>query len=234
MVEALTLTPELTLAEVARNLPQAIPILESAGIDYCCKGARSLADAAAASGFTPDELIAHLESAEPNGARAWSERRLSELTRYLSAEHEETIRTTLGRVRAVIESAAKSCDPALVRRIATLFDGYASTVTQHMLNEERDLFPFIEFLESAAASAASGPKPRIAQRVLREFVEHEHFDEQLHAMRELTWQLGNSSAAADLRDAITRCMREVHEHVHLENNVLYPRAIELENHLKRA
>lgn len=233
MVETMTLTPELTIAEVARNLPHSIPVFETAGIDYCCKGARSLADAAAASGFTPEELIARLEAASPNGGHGWSERRLSELTRYLAAEHEETIRTTLGRVRAAIE-AAMPCDPGQVRRIATIFASYAASVTTHMLNEERDLFPFIEFLESASASAASGPKPRIGQRVLREFVEHEHFDDQLRTIRELTWSLGNTSAAAELRDAIERCMREVHEHIHLENNVLYPRAIELENHLRRA
>jgi regulator of cell morphogenesis and NO signaling len=115
-----------------------------------------------------------------------------------------------------------------------IFAGYANSVIAHMLNEERDLFPCIQYLEDAANGAAGGPKPRIGQRVLREMVEHETFREKLRTMRELAWQLPPDEAVLELRGQLRACSRDVHQHIHLENNVLYPRAIALENAVKRA
>jgi len=227
------IAPELTVAEIARMMPQAVDVFEEAGIDYSCRGARSLAEAAAGAGFTAAELIARVIEAPPDGLPDWNQKPLEELTRFLAADHEETIRTTLGALRQSIERAAGSCGPE-AKRIAILFGTYSTAVIAHMLNEERDLFPTIEYLEHAANSSAGGPKPRVSQRVLREMVEHESFREKLRTMRELAWQLPANDAVVDLRDRLRACSHEVHQHIHLENNVLYPRAIALENAVKRA
>jgi regulator of cell morphogenesis and NO signaling len=235
MVEEMTLTAELTLAEVARNLPQAAGVFETLGIDYCCRGARSLGEAAMNAGLAPEELIETLLAAQPDGARDWNHRALAELTTFLSADHEVTIRTTLQSVRDAINAAAEASGAPEAKRIASLFASYSLSVTKHMLNEERDLFPLIERVELAASNGGtSAPTLRMSQRVLREFVEHEGFREKLRTMRELAWQLGNSPAASALRERLRQCSREVHEHIHLENNILYPRAIEMENAVKRA
>lgn len=234
MLEQMTLTPDLTLAEVARNLPQAVDIFENAGIDYSCRGARSLGEAAAGVGLSAEELIDEILAAPVDSSIDWTRRPLAELIRFLSEEHEGTIKTTLGWVREAINAAIETCPGPEAKRIATLFAGYSLGVTKHMLNEERDLFPLIERVETAASNTSAPPSTRMSQRVLREYVEHETFRERLRTMRELAWQLGNGPAAVELRARLRRCSREVHEHVHLENNILYPRAIEMENEVKRA
>lgn len=223
------MTPELTVAEIARTMPQAVAVFEEAGIDYSCRGARSLAEAAAGVGFTAEEMAARIAGAPCDAALNWNDKPLGELTRFLAADHEETIRTTLGALRQSIER----CGPE-ARRIAVIFSDYATSVIAHMLNEERDLFPCIQYLEDAANGAGGGPRPRISQRVLREMVEHETFREKLRTMRELAWQLPANEAVLELRAQLRACSREVHQHIHLENNVLYPRAITLENAVKRA
>jgi len=234
MVEEMTLTAELTLAEVARNLPQAVEVFEDFGIDYSCRGARSLGEAAAAVGLAPEELIDAILAAPANGARDWNHTPLAELTTFLSADHEATIRTTLAGVRDAISAAAEASDAPEAKRIAALFASYSLAVTKHMLNEERDLFPLIDRVEVAASTGSGAPTVRMSQRVLREFVEHESFRERLRTMRELAWKLGSSPAAVALRAHLGNASREVHEHIHLENNILYPRAIEMENTVKRA
>jgi len=235
MVEEMTLSAELTLAEVARNLPQAVEVFEKFGIDYSCRGARSLGEAATGVGLAPEELIETLLAAPPDGTRDWSRRPLAELTTFLSADHEATIRTTLKSVRDAITAATEASNAPEAKRLGALFASYTLSVSKHMLNEERDLFPLIERVELAASNGgSSAPTLRMSQRVLREFVEHESFRERLRTMRELAWRLGNSPAAIELRARLEACSREVHEHIHLENNILYPRAIEMENAVKRA
>ncbi|HYU25172.1 MAG TPA: hemerythrin domain-containing protein, partial [Thermoanaerobaculia bacterium] len=167
--------------------------------------------------------------APPDAAMDWNHAPLGELTRFLAADHEQTIRTTLGELRHSIER----CGPE-AKRIAVIFTSYSTSVIAHMLNEERDLFPCIQYLEDAMNGAGGGAKPRVSQRVLREMVEHEAFREKLRTMRELAWQLPENEAVRDLRACLGACSREVHHHIHLENNVLYPRAIALENAVKRA
>jgi len=223
------MTPELTVAEIARLMPQAVEAFEEAGIDYSCRGARSLAEAAAGAGFTAEEIMARIAERRGDGELDWNDKPLGELTRYLAKDHEDTIRTTLGELRQSIERCG-----AEGRRIAVIFADYSTSVVAHMLNEERDLFPTIQYLEDAANGANSGVRPRIGQRVLREMVEHEAFREKLRTMRELAWQLPPNPAVLDLRSRLRACSREVHQHIHLENNVLYPRAIALENAVKRA
>lgn len=236
MIEQVTITPDLTLADVARNLPQAVHVFEEFGIDYSCRGARSVADAAAGVGLSPDDLVERVLAAPLNGAKDWNRLPLAELTHFLSEDHEASIRSMLSWVRDAIDAAVTECTSCEVgKRIGTLFASYSMAVTKHMLNEERDLFPFIERVERAKASGGtSAPTPRMSQRVLREFVEHESFRERLRMMRELAWQLGTGPAAQELRKRLRQCSREVHEHIHLENNILYPRAIELENEARRA
>jgi regulator of cell morphogenesis and NO signaling len=223
------IAPELTVAEIARAMPQAVAVFEEAGIDYSCRGARSLADAAAGAGFTAEEMAARIAGAPRDTATDWNQAPLGELARFLAADHEQTIRTTLGELRQSIER----CGPG-AKRIAVIFASYSTSVIAHMLNEERDLFPCIQYLEDAMNGAGGGAKPRVSQRVLREMVEHETFREKLRTMRELAWQLPETEAVRELRACLGACSREVHHHIHLENNVLYPRAIALENAVRRA
>lgn len=66
MIDTL-LNKDSLLSDVARALPRTIAVFEDAGIDYCCKGARTLEEAAGSAGFTTEELLSMLDAAPPNG-----------------------------------------------------------------------------------------------------------------------------------------------------------------------
>lgn len=221
-----------SIAEIADIFPQAIDVFEDAGIDYSCKGARPLADAAAAAGSRADELIALIQAAPPPADTVqWSRRPIDELARYLADDHADTGRTKIPAIRLFVEGMANQ-HPSLinVRRIAALLATFSTLVTVHMAHEERDLFASLAVSDRPTAGLSSA---RLSQRVLRELVEHETFREQLRTMRELCLLI-EDDCAGELYSELDKLSRAVHFHMHLENNILYPRAIDLENQLRRA
>lgn len=226
----------MTLAEVARRRPRTIDVFEEAGIDYSCKGARSLADAAADAGLSPSDLIGRLCAAAGRDAddRDWQNQSLVRLVRGLIEDHEVSIRASMPAVEHTIEEAiaSHSANEDLIR-LRRLFSHFAADVAAHMLNEERDLFPCIERLEAAHHTLSAAPNIRIGQRVLGELIEHDRFREQLRTMRELALGVQLAEGTGTIAAELQRFSREVHRHMHIENNVLYPRAIALENELRR-
>lgn len=232
-----TLTPSLTLNEVVRIVPSAIHVFEEAEVDYCCQGERTLTEAAREAGYRTDELLARLENAEvAEVPQNWFEKPLSALTSLLMSDHAATLGERLPTIRRLIEKASAPFDerPEELERIRLLLEHLASGLVIHVQNEERELFPSIEALELAARNSSAAPTLRITQRVLHELIEHKTFRERLRTLRELASRLPEIEPVAALRTELRRFSEEVHRHMHLENNVLYPRAIEIENTLRRA
>lgn len=228
-------TPDQTITDIARALPEAIAVFEDAEIDFSCKGAQSLTDAASASGYRAEVIIDRLNQAKRrNGQKNWYEEPLSALMSFLIDDHANTLSLRLPGIRAAIEDAIEMYQDDIpeLDRIRTLFHQLSNIMTMHVTKEERELFPYIRDLE--VAGNGSTPVMRIGQRVLRELVEHETFRDRLRTMAELAERLPPDQATAALRDDIREFRREVHRHMHLESNVLYPRAIDIENGLRRS
>ena len=230
-----TFKPEVTLAETARLLPDAVSVFEQMEIDYSCQGGRSLADGAKEAGYRVDEIVARLELARSNnGSTNWFDEPLPALMQYLTSDHRNTLGGWIPELRSKIDKAIASAgDVPELRRIKILFSHLADALSTHVLNEERELFPFIEHLDAANNDALGAPRMRISQRVLRELVEHEGFRDRLRTLRELIQRLPANAAVTAFRNDLQAFSNEVHRHMHLENNVLYPRAIEIENGLRR-
>jgi regulator of cell morphogenesis and NO signaling len=208
--------------------PHAADVLEDAGIQFCCHGAKPLNEAAASAGYSVDELLAMIEARPlPPDIVDWSQRPLPELTEFLTADHKDLALRRLPRMRDVIErEIAMHPHVPRLRRIRMLLADLSAMLTTHMAHEERDLFPWI-------AAADRGVRLiRLGQRVLREHVEHRIVCERLRTMTELSARLQLQDG--DLFRELQELSRPIHLHIHLENNVLYPRAIEVENRLRRA
>jgi len=224
------LTPlsERPVAAVLQMFPHAADVLEDAGIQFCCHGAKPLNEAAASAGYSVDELLAMMEARPlPPDIVDWSQRPLPELTEFLTADHKDLALRRLPRMRDVIErEIAMHPHVPRLRRIRMLLADLSAMLTTHMAHEERDLFPWI-------AAADRGVRLiRLGQRVLREHVEHRIVCERLRTMTELSARLQLQDG--DLFRELQELSRPIHLHIHLENNVLYPRAIEVENRLRRA
>jgi regulator of cell morphogenesis and NO signaling len=233
----LRLTLDVTVAEVARSIPLSIDLFEDAAIDYCCRGASSLSDAAADAGLDPSALLEAIATLPETASnyRLWSPEPLSHIVDFLMKDHQNSIEQQMPSLRAMIEQAVANhgaTSPEL-GRIARLFEDFATTITSHMLNEECDILPHVERLERAQNGSMPAPTVRIAQRVLAELVEHERVHGRLRTMGELALQADSDCCTIKLRRALRQFSRQVHYHVHLENNVLYPRAIAIENDLRR-
>lgn len=223
------------LADVARAMPHTIAVFEDAGIDYSCKGARSLDEAAGSAGFTTDDLLAMLNAAPPNEEPDWSGASLPALMTMLLHEHRETILDALREVCRSVDAVQTTVRMTEARRLAVLASDFTAHVLTHISGEEDELFPTIFSLDSISHSGIGGPlPPRISQRILREMIEHEALRDRLRTMRELACRLPDiAGGVAQLRTALREFSRVVHHHIHLENNVLYPRAMEAENALRR-
>jgi regulator of cell morphogenesis and NO signaling len=230
------LNQNTTLTEVIRLTPRSTSLFDDLGIDYACSGATTLRSAAAGVGLTSGELMTMVATGPPIGERDWHEARLSELTRFLANDHSYMLSDLLPRIRTSIGAAVECHGPLpLLRRMRELELTLAETLTAHAASEERDLFPIVESLEDAASSvAARAPHARISQRVLREVIEHEDLRDRVHTLRDLVNELLLDYELATLSLQLRTFQRHHHEHMHLENNVLYPRAIAIENELRHA
>lgn len=230
-----TFKPELTLADAARLLPEAISVFEQTEIEYSCQGGKSLADAAKEAGYRVEDVITRLELVRGGNAPTnWFNEPLPALMQYLTSDHKHTLSTWIPQLRNKIDKAIATIgEVAELRRIRILFGHLSEALSTHVLNEERELFPFIDHLDAANNDLLGAPRMRISQRVLRELVEHESFHDRLRTLLELTQRLPENETVKSFRDDLRAFSNEVHRHMHLENNVLYPRAIEIENGLRR-
>jgi regulator of cell morphogenesis and NO signaling len=224
-------SPEQTIAEVARIAPGAIDVFEEAEIDFSCRGAQSLSEAARNSGYRVEDIIGRLRNAGSRD-KNWFVETLTALMSRLIDDHAHLIDTLIPGVIKALSAGTSISDRRDVDRIQVLFDKLAGEMTWHVQKEEVELFPYIRDLERAGNGSA--PVMRISQRVLRELVEHESYRDTIDKMSVLADRLPGDAAADDIRREVRELRRHVHEHMHLENNVLYPRAIEIENALRRS
>jgi regulator of cell morphogenesis and NO signaling len=214
------------IGQIARKYPSAIAVFEELDIDYACKGGRSLAEAARASGFETGTVLEALEAVIPAGPAI--EPRVSDLLHTIVTEHHRFEAARFRDLAARIESPAFA--NVFAARIRTILTELASSVSAHMLREETNLFPRIEELDLRPHKVRAGS---ISRPLLNEFIEHDVVCERIEKIRELALRLRNVEGSdVQLLDELDEFYRAVHRHIHLENNVLIPLVIDLENRLK--
>jgi regulator of cell morphogenesis and NO signaling len=228
-----------TIGELAVAMPEAIPILERLGIDYCCHGDQSVQKACNGVGIAPDELL-HLISSEtkPDVApHPWEKEPLFALIRYIVNTHHvytrsavQTLQKLAARVRA--EHGERHPELMVVERLAAEL---TTELIPHMLKEEQVLFPFVEKLEEAVQNEEEAPMPffgTVQNPIRMMMLEHETAAEKLVELRSLTMDYTlPEDACPSYKALFARFIdleNDLHRHIHLENNILFPRAVQLE------
>lgn len=233
---------ERTVGDLAVEVPGATRVFEKLGIDYCCGGRQSLADACFGAGVSLEEVMAALESGRERytgqGDEDWGSRPLSELIDHIVEKHHDYTKSALERLdplSAKVASVHGQNHPELVQ-VRDLLAALRKDLIPHMLKEEQVLFPFIEQLESAALNGRPAPTPffgTVRNPVRMMLQEHDAAGDLLRDLRSVSQDYrvpaDGCASYSSLYQALEELERDLHQHIHLENNVLFPRAISLEN-----
>jgi regulator of cell morphogenesis and NO signaling len=230
-----------TVRELALEFPNATRVLEKLGIDYCCGGSKSLEEACAAANLSADEVLMSLASAEPAAGnrddRNWQAEPLVVLIDHILSKHHRYTREEIARLNPLID---KVCSVHVknhseLLRIRTSFRGLAAELSAHMMKEEMMLFPYIVRMEEAVTEKAPVLPPpfgTVQNPVAMMVHEHDSAGEALKGMRQASSEYAPPEDACvsfrTLYKALDDFEADLHQHIHLENNILFPRAIAME------
>jgi regulator of cell morphogenesis and NO signaling len=232
-----------TVREIATATPAAVRVFEKYKIDYCCGGNRPLEEVCRENGLSADAVLAEVQaSASPaNAGRDWTRESLGELISYIVRTHHAYLKTELpaldARMTKVVEKHGANY-PEMLPRLRSVFSGLKSELELHLHKEEMILFPAIEEMEAAEAEGRIPQLPPFGTvRNPIRMMEHEHdgAGAALRTMRELTHEYATPADACPtfraLYEGLEQMERDLHAHIHLENNILFPRAAALETQL---
>ena len=237
----MNLATSKTVRELALEIPGATRVFENLGIDYCCGGMQRLDVACNIAGVTVEHVMnlmeqangSHTESEEPNFLTAT----LAELIGHIVEKHHVFTKSEIARLRALIEKVhgAHGKNHPELTEVCDLFKALGDELEPHMMKEERVLFPYVVQMEDAMRRERTHPYPpfgTVANPVRMMMLEHEDAGALLDQMRKVT---ANYRIPADacisyqtLYEALDAFEKNLHQHIHLENNILFPRAVEME------
>lgn len=215
-----------TIADLALTLPKSIPVLERLGIDYCCHGGQSIQQACAAVEITSDELLKMIEEA-PVAApeRSWNDEPMPEVIGFILDTHHAYTRAAIETLEPLAEKVAGrhgANHPELLA-LRDLVNALAADVIPHMMKEEQVLFPYL------LDPSCGGCFGSVANPIRVMMLEHESVGEILAAIRKTTHDFALPPEACRSFTVYYQLLQELeqdlHRHIHVENNVLFPKAL---------
>ena len=239
------ITKEKTVAEIALETPRAAAIFEEFGIDYCCGGEVPLAEActeARVGVADVEKALAEVRDALANAEKIdWNTQPLVRLVDHIVRFHHLYVRRALPRIdqllgKVLTAHGQKHHEIAQVQRH---FHVVADELVRHMMKEEQILFPHILKLEEAAKGKEKMAPPMFGTvrnpiRMMR--AEHETAVAEMKAIRKISKDYdapeGGCNSFRALYQAVEEFERDLQQHIHLENDILFPKAEALEERVK--
>jgi regulator of cell morphogenesis and NO signaling len=222
-----------TLSQIVTENYQAAHVFEKYGLDFCCKGKRALSVACNENSLPVDNIINELESALKTSSAAYEYGKMSltELSEYIIRVHHDYVKIHLPQTLQYVERVATKHGDRFpyMKELLQLFRELETELMHHMKKEEKILFPRVKLLElNAVTETAEG---YLSAPI--EVMEHEHdaAGTIMHKIRVLTNNyIAPEEACTTFRLALASLQAfeaDLHHHVHLENNILFPKAIAL-------
>jgi regulator of cell morphogenesis and NO signaling len=229
-----------TVGELVARQPALSRVFEEVGVDYCCGGKKPLAEACRQKGLNPVELAARLEAAAARlGDQEFvdaARMSLTELADHIEATHHAYLKQELPRLAHLTAKVAHvhGGKDERLRQIHRVYEEFAADLTAHMMKEEQILFPMIRRLETATGPVALHCGS-LANPIGQMEREHHGAGDALEQFRTLTDDYTPPEDACNtyraMVDALERLELDMHQHVHKEDNVLFPRAMAREAEL---
>ncbi len=229
--------PAATVGQLAAERPARGRVFEQFGIDYCCGGKTSLRDASARAGADLQQVIDALlksdAAAPPSDEPDFAHAPLADLIANILNTHHAFLRRELPRLTqlaAKVHQVHAANHPELAE-VQGIYADLRAELESHMLKEEHILFPLIQSLEAGDATAA-GHCGSVQNPIRVMEYEHDSAGAALERLRTLT---GGYTPPADACNAyralltgLSELEADLHQHIHKENNIVFPRAVELE------
>lgn len=221
------------VGQLVAEKPARSRVFERWGIDYCCGGKKNLGEVCAKKGLDSTAVVQDLETSDaapqPVGTD-WTQATLTALCDHIEGVHHGYLCEALPRLSALTSRVAErhhQKDPRLVE-LKQVYDAFRAELEVHTEKEDRLLFPAIRSLETDGQSSPLAH--RITEPIQHMLADHDDAGVALLKMRELTDGFSPRADACNthraMLDALAELEQDTHQHVHKENNILFPRAIE--------
>jgi len=236
----MTLAANHTVGEIAAQVPGATREFEKLGIDYCCGGSRTLGEACAAINLPLDETLARLQqglAAPAPENTVWQTALLADLIEHIKTTHHVFVRAECPRIEALAAKVAGvhgSKHPELAQ-VQDIFSALAAELHVHLMKEEQVLFPYLLRMEENTLANEPAPPScfgTVTNPIRMMMQEHDGAGDALRTLRAIT---NNYAVPEDacisyrtLYEAVQAFEADLHQHIHLENNILFPRAVAME------
>jgi len=241
-IKALYENTNVTVGEAAARIPAIKPALEKLGIDYCCGGSHNLQAEMQKHGVSIDQLVAAMpqtaSDTNDSANRDWTSASLTELIEHILTTHHAYMKRELPRIDgllAKVTAAHGKRHGQLLNDLTITFHGLREEIEQHLFKEEEILFPMVTAIEAFKSGKAERPVSHcgtVMNPIRQMEHEHENAGAALVYMRQRTdnYRLPDDACMTfgTLYEALDMMEKDLHEHIHLENNILFPAAVALE------
>ncbi len=238
----MTATATKTVRELALEIPSATRIFEQLGIDYCCGGHKSLHEACVSARVSIDEVLSQLQAAgrqasSAAGRKDWQQAPLAQLIGHIVTTHHEYVKIEVPRLEKLL---AKVCSvhaqnhPELLEVQGT-FGELGQELSAHLMKEEQILFPYIVQAEASVNGGQAAPHScfgTVQNPIRMMMFEHDNAGNALRQIRATSKDFAIPADACISYQTLYQVLQafeaDLHQHIHLENNILFPRALALE------
>ena len=232
----------MTVREVAIQVPESTKLFENLNIDYCCGGKRPLTEACESAGVEVENLIGMLAvlsraSGKEKDTIDFQELSLTGLITHILETHHTFTKSEMDRLTALIDKvrSAHGVNHPELFKVADLFQRLCADLKPHMFKEEQILFPYILRLDEASSQnqlRPFAPFGTVDNPIRAMEMEHETVGTILHELRATTSDYNVPTDGCfsyqTLYQGLADFEKDLYQHIHLENNILFPKAIELE------
>jgi len=237
----MTLQATKTVGEIAAEMPTTTRAFEKLGIDYCCGGNRTLTQACTDANVPVDEVLTRLQESlvtTPDQAgQDWQKQLLADLIGHITSTHHVFVGEESARILALtakVVGVHGKNHPELLQ-VQQTFSALAEELRVHLMKEEQTLFPYIGLMEESTLAGEPAPPAtfgRVANPVRMMMHEHDGAGEALRALGSITadYTVPEDGCVSyrTLYGALQGFEADLHQHIHLENNILFPRAMAME------
>lgn len=235
-------TKENTLGQLTADNFQAARIFEEFGLDFCCNGKKSLEKACNEKGVNPEELIQKLNEIGDKTTESihFSQWDLDFLIDYILNNHHSYVRNSIISINHHFDKVINAHGEKFpeLSKIKDIFNNLSADLTSHMLKEEKMLFPYIKKMSAAEKNSLPlniSPFGSIKNPITVMEEEHSDSGSDIEEIKKLTNNFTPPEKACNtfrvLYEELKDFEKDLHIHIHLENNILFPRSIDLEEKL---